>query len=1005
SLMATTFTNRAAAELRERIRVDLLKRGRHEDADRIYDGFIGTVNSICSRLLKEYALEAGMSPAVDIMPEEDSRRIFGIAIDRVINGYSDQMEPAARRLEMDGRGSGYQTTADWRDHVKAIVDLARANQISPVELLKCAQRSWDSLQALFGQPLNSNPDSELERVVALAISQLQNLDSLTKATQGTLDKLQDCHQRIRSGQITWSDWIRLAKLSPAKDGKEIIEPVQVVADLVLQHSQFQADVRQIIEGAFQCAGEALEQYETFKRKAGLMDFVDQETRVLDLAIHNEAFRKSLGDRIQVLLVDEFQDTSPVQLALFLALHEVAKRSVWVGDPKQAIYGFRGTDPQLMEQMVALISDENYLNYSWRSRENLLEFTNALFKEVFYEMGVKKVCLEIPPQRRGVAEGGRLEGWHLLAKNFEDEAAATANGVRNLLEQSIKPGDIAVLGRTNEYCAKIAFYMEKLGIRASVGQGSLLEARECQLALAALRYMNNPANTVALAEIVHLSPMHHSHSDWLAALMINPAETIKDWLNDPMIATINEGHSDIHFWTPMEALEQAINRVDLLYTLKSWPNPALAMSNLDALRQVCTRYIDQCKSRRTAATVEGYLTYFEENAPEQARGSGEQTVTICTYHGAKGLEWPWVVLTGLDSAPRADVFGVNIEAASQFEPADPLAGRKIRYWPWPFGGQKTYPVLDERMESLPLDKEIREKAVQEAQRLMYVGMTRARDGLVMAMRKSNTRGEENLKTGWLDALTDAEGKQVIEWNTDVGLTKIQVGKASISINMLEFGSEVGDWSDMEAFNDDCYISDLPTLIPEYLVARVSPSSLSLDNGSEVALEVMANFNTRIAIKGNPEMDLVGNAIHTYLGVDYRRLTDEKRLRLAGDILNRWGMEFSLAPEEVVRAGENLTTFLEQNYQQYRSYKEWPISLRNLDKQLMQGWIDLLLETPQGYVIIDHKSYPGVDAAERAAKYAPQLSIYQDAVEKATGRPVLDLLLHLPVSGIILRYTGK
>lgn len=107
--------------------------------------------------------------------------------------------------------------------------------------------------------------------------------------------------------------------------------------------------------------------------------------MLDLAQYNEAFRASLGDRIQLLMADEFQDTSPIQLALFLALHELAGKSVWVGDPKQAIYGFRGTDPQLMEEVVALITESGVLDSSWRSRENLINCTNALFSEVFHEM--------------------------------------------------------------------------------------------------------------------------------------------------------------------------------------------------------------------------------------------------------------------------------------------------------------------------------------------------------------------------------------------------------------------------------------------------------------------------------------------------------------------------------------------------------------------------------------------------------------------------------------------
>jgi ATP-dependent exoDNAse (exonuclease V) beta subunit len=154
----------------------------------------------------------------------------------------------------------------------------------------------------------------------------------------------------------WSDWIRLSKLKSAKDGQDFIDPVKVIADNVLRHPQFHEDVKQIITGVFGCASDALRDYDLYKKDHGLMDITDQETRILDMAINNDAYKSSLRGRIQMLMVDEFQDTSPIQLALFFALTELAGKSVWVGDPKQAIYAFRGTDPQLMNDIMSLIGN-------------------------------------------------------------------------------------------------------------------------------------------------------------------------------------------------------------------------------------------------------------------------------------------------------------------------------------------------------------------------------------------------------------------------------------------------------------------------------------------------------------------------------------------------------------------------------------------------------------------------------------------------------------------------
>lgn len=1003
ALMAMTFTNRAAAELRERIRVQLLKSGQPDKANRINDGLIGTVNSICARLLKEYALEAGLSPALEVMPEEDSVNIFRISIERVINLYADQIEPAARRLEINGGNSSYQAVADWRDQVKQIVDLARSNRITPEQLAACSRYSWESLRELFGAPAAEDLDWALQDALTLAISSLDQRGTLTKTTQKALDTLKTVSRRLARNQQTWSDWSRLAKLAAAKDGQDSIGPVCAIADRVLQHPQFQADVRQVIAGAFQCAIGALRDYDDYKLKHGLMDFTDQETRVLEMARDNEPFRASIHDRVRVLMVDEFQDTSPIQLALFLTLHERVGRSVLVGDPKQAIYGFRGTDPQLMEEVIAKIGQSSVLDYSWRSRENLIAFTNALFAAVFHKMGQDKVCLKVPAERTVQAKGGCLETWHLSAGNNAGETAALAGGVQDLLERipGIKPGDIAILCRTNKRCAEVAARLESLGIRASVGQGLLLDTRECCLALATLRYMNNPQDSLALAEIRQLAGSDQTKEAWLAELMANPQAIRQKWSADPLMAPIHEGREKIKYWTPLEALEQAISRISLLRTIKEWPNPGLARSNLDALRGACQQYVDQCAAHRSAATVDGFVTWLKAAETEQAQGSGPLTVNVLTYHGAKGLEWPWVVLTDLDAAPREAVFGVNLEAAPQFDLADPLAGRKIRYWPWPFATQKTVPQLDDRIDRLPLKRQALEKAVYEEQRLLYVGMTRAKDGLVMAMRKITNKQGVRLQTGWLDALTDASGESVIRWNPGSGSQLVQVGPAQISVKTFEYGAETNE-SPGVMVNEAEYLPALPPTKASHPIARLSPSNLSESADIQTGQWAMiANFNARVRIQGKPEMDDLGSAVHAYLAVDQTSLTDTAQLIMARNILDRWGVRDAMDPADIVAAGRRLAEFIRQRYPEHKAVREWPMALRNEKGQLLQGWIDLLLETPDGYVIIDHKDYPGPDADERVKVYIPQMAAYQSAVERATGRPVIETLLHMPISGQILR----
>ena len=113
------------------------------------------------------------------------------------------------------------------------------------------------------------------------------------------------------------------------------------------------DLERFITQAFACAAEALERFSEFKRDRGLIDFADQEALALELLRRPEV-RERLSEWFDLLMVDEFQDTSPIQLAVFLEMAKVVKKSLWVGDQKQAIFGFRQTDPALVNAVIEVI---------------------------------------------------------------------------------------------------------------------------------------------------------------------------------------------------------------------------------------------------------------------------------------------------------------------------------------------------------------------------------------------------------------------------------------------------------------------------------------------------------------------------------------------------------------------------------------------------------------------------------------------------------------------------
>ena len=124
-LLATTFTVKAAAELQSRIRKKLLEGANPELASLAFDGLIGTVNGICNRLLNEYAIEAGLSPALDVLPDENADSIFNAATCNVMDRYAGELERVASRLSLNPiKDNAFGKTHDWKNDVRELNCLA-----------------------------------------------------------------------------------------------------------------------------------------------------------------------------------------------------------------------------------------------------------------------------------------------------------------------------------------------------------------------------------------------------------------------------------------------------------------------------------------------------------------------------------------------------------------------------------------------------------------------------------------------------------------------------------------------------------------------------------------------------------------------------------------------------------------------------------------------------------------------------------------------------------------
>jgi ATP-dependent helicase/nuclease subunit A len=138
--------------------------------------------------------------------------------------------------------------------------------------------------------------------------------------------------------------------------------------------------------------------------------------------------------------------------------------------------------------------------------------------------------------------------------------------------------------------------------------------------------------------------------------------------------------------------------------------------------------------RETVTVAGFLAWLDEveDAETDALATPAlDAVTVMTCHKAKGLEWPVVILAELEKSIRSGVWSISTFSEGDFRADNPLAGRCIHYWPWPFGKQSTGIDVLETIEASEEYQNSLAAAVEEGKRLLYVAMTRPRDMLVLA----------------------------------------------------------------------------------------------------------------------------------------------------------------------------------------------------------------------------------------------------------------------------------
>jgi ATP-dependent exoDNAse (exonuclease V) beta subunit len=1011
-IAAITFTEAAAAELRERVREALgaAATSGEPGADRCADALahfddttISTLHAFAQRVLAEFPVEAGLPPGFEVLDEIQASIDFAERWARFLDRlYADPgVERALTVLGSLGfRMYRLETLAqlihdDWDRLVDASLPAPRAVPAVDVAPILTA----------------------LDVAVAFAPACCVPGDLLLEHLEGDVAEFRGRLAAAGDDEAAVLEVIAERPPIAVKKGRQNHWPDKpaVVAALATAEAAIESAIEALsgpaVELLLRAASEFVRMSVDERRRAGRLEFHDLLVLARDLVRDDRAVRRALHDRYHHLLLDEFQDTDPLQieLAVLIASDDPAAgtkhwsdctipsgRLFLVGDPKQSIYRFRRADIELYHQVRNAFGTRLTLSTNFRSRPGVIEFVNSVFAALLGTgdpLGVQAAYDALAPSRDGATTnpitivGGehpkdtdlaalrRLEAHELAALIHRVRAEGWpvarpgADGVE--YTEPARYADIAVLLPTRATLSYLEQALDEAGIPARIESQSLVYATaEVQELLAVLTAIDDPADEIAIVAALR-APAFACRDDKLAEFRAAGGKW--DYRADvppqlppthPVVMAMHALRAlhDQRWWdTVSETVERVIHERRLMELAVARARPRDHWRRIRFVADAARAFVDG-----GGTSLRGFVTWLARQVAEEARAvevvvpePDDDAVRILTVHGAKGLEFPVVVLAGLGVADRnvPPVVLWDQDGCPQVQ-----IGPKER---------PRYPAFRYRTAGYEALSSHEQRAAEAEQiRLLYVAATRARDHLIMSIHhRAGPDAQPRSHAARLLAPLDA--------TPDLWLRAPEAGLPVLA------GPAAAGPEPVDADDGEFWAQQRTRVIA---AGRRRPVAAATALAQVEKDEPEAE---RPAYRRGRGGTSVGRAVHAVLQtVDLATgagLEATARAQaLAEGVPEREAEILALAASAlqapVVRAA------IERGDARWR---EVPVAAM-VDGVLVEGFVDLLIDTPDGLVVVDYKtdqvpSEAELDAA--VARYSVQGAAYAVALETALGRPVV------------------
>ena len=1043
NIAAITFTEKAGAELRDRIRDrlrspdvrDALGEAAAEAALRQLDGAaVGTLHSFAQRLLNEHPVEAGLPPGVEVLDDIGSQIEFDLRWRDFLEVLLDEpaMGPTLLGLEVQRvrlnqiRALAVQLNENW-DRLQSW-DFHHESDLPPVDVTE-ALRALDLLAGI--RAFCTDPGDKLLARIDIIAKHRSRLLALTGEAAPTEAVAADRTDRIEAllalereckgtnlGKAgSWD-----GQVQNARDG---IRRLKVVCAQALR-SAAEAALRRLVARLATFTLSAAEE----RRARGRLEFHDLLVRarqVLRHDTHGPAVRAALRDHYRCLLIDEFQDTDPIQveLAALLGCGDPAPaaarwaemvpdpgRLFFVGDPKQSIYRFRRADIATFLEARDWTSGQDQgriegLATNFRSTRPIIDWVNAVFGELIQPVeGSQPEYAPLgavrEPARRGPAVTvlgaqpivieGRASAGELRRREAESVAQAVAAALRDRwdvdggspAEPAPRParlGDIAILIPSRLSLGDLEDALDAAGIPYRAESSSLVySTREVRDVLSALQAVADPTDELALVAALR-SPLYGCGDDDLAhwrlacrgrfsLLRRLPEDAPADHPVAEGIAHLAELHRAKRWTSPPALIDRLVRERGAFETAVAGGRPRDVWRRLRFV-------IDQARAWADAGgtNLRDYLAWARLQGADNARvtetilpETDDDSVRILTVHAAKGLEFPIVVLSGMTTRLSAPARGPSVAFDASGEPVVRLRGgiESENYEAWK--------PIDEQMDA------------HERLRLLYVACTRARDHLVVSLhrRDPGETGKKENSAAWALADAGAAEAGAVDGSTFLG----PAGEGAVPVDGRPAPVEPqraplperGEW---EHERERC-------LARAAVPLAVSPTALSAGDGDaagdDPGLDKDPDDSEQPPWSKGRYGTAIGRAVHGVLqDVD---LSTGEGLE---DLADRQAAAEGVSGRSRIVAGlarAALDTAVAREAAASPHWRELFVAA-SFGERLVEGYVDLVYRGPDGLVVVDWKTDTiagddGVDA--KLARYRLQGAAYAAGLEAVTGEQV-------------------